>query len=95
MTTTTAANADDYGRMTVKDVCTYFGVSRNTLYRWIDKARLPTPVKMGRTSFFFRKSIHAAEQIMQQESEQFMLRAAKRRIRAPKAPASESLPSAA
>lgn len=58
-------------------------------------ARLPTPVKMGRTSFFYRKSIHAAEQIMQQESEQFMLRAAKRRIRGPKAPASESLPSAA
>ena len=85
----------DYGRMTVKDVCAYFGVSRNTLYRWIEKARLPTPVKMGRTSFFYRKSIHAAEQIMQQESEQFMLRAAKRRIRGPKAPASESLPSAA
>ena len=47
------------------------------MYRWIDKARLPTPVKMGRTSFFYRKSIHAAEQIMQQESEQELLSSGK------------------
>ncbi len=46
------------GFLRPKTVAEIFGVSRATLYRWIQDGSFPSPLKDGRLSFWTKEDIH-------------------------------------
>lgn len=49
-------------RRTLPEVLEYFGVSRSTLYRWIDRGWIAAPIAYGRKLVWYESSIRKAEQ---------------------------------
>jgi|TARA_S200002703_G_scaffold28869_1_gene24659 predicted DNA-binding transcriptional regulator AlpA len=45
-------------KITFTEVMQLFGKQRNTIYSWIEKGKLPTPVKFGRFWYFNRVEIN-------------------------------------
>lgn len=58
------ANYDSRTRIDRAQVQEYFGIGTNTVTRWIESGKLPSPVKIGRKDFWrFVDILHAEERL--------------------------------
>ncbi len=72
--------------MTTGEVCQYFGISANTVTKWVKAGRLPAPFKRGQGgNCWFRESIEKAGDYLRDELERNMTYF-NRRGRRPSAP---------
>lgn len=62
-------------RRTTSEVMQHFGISRTTLYRWVQRGWIAAPIQFGRSVFWYQSSIERAERDFLARSESGLPRA--------------------
>lgn len=56
-------------RKSKEEVLEYFGISQATLYRWIKRGWIASPIRLGRKSYWYAISLEKTESFLRRCSE--------------------------
>lgn len=65
-------------RLSKDEVLHYFGISRSTLYRWINLGYIASPVRFGTKSYWYAESIEKTDRFFRRRAEKNMLQEARK-----------------